>query len=354
MFMQSLSCLGATTALPTFAFTGGTRPRVSVEPAGQSDQTSIPSPPRIGVIAVGGGGGTILSDLYGKLPHLTSSTAIDIDSDALERVTVDRKILIGDPKRRPRDAGTADILANEARVQITNAVADLDIAFIVAGMGGIAGTAISPIVSEVLQQNHVTTIAALFMPGESEGPYRDHMAFDGMLALSDIANVVFPISNDFPSWNAYQRVLPLGSSTATTTFERLYRSIAESIASPDYLVGFNGQSLERCIAIKGSAAIGYGSASGRNAGDTATRNAIHHPLLGENRLNSASGVWALIEATPELLRIRQVAKISQLIREFLGTRSAVADPVYIYGAIRTKAMEDEFRVTILASGIPSA
>ncbi len=168
-FIQSLPCLGAGTALPTYAFAGGTRPTVSVEKVAQPAKSTPLSEPRIGVIAVGGAGGTILSELYGKLPYLSHLIAIDVDLGALQRVAATRKILIGDAAVRPRDARTVSLLANDARTQIADAVAGLDIAFIVAGMGGVAGTAISPIVAEMLRKNQAMTIAAAFTPVNSEG-----------------------------------------------------------------------------------------------------------------------------------------------------------------------------------------
>lgn len=352
-FMQSLPCLGATTALPVFAFSEGTQPRAILEAAAPPAKSKSLSEPRIGVIAVGGAGGTVLSELCGKLPYLSHSTAIDIDSDALQRVAADRKILIGDAMSRPGDARATSKLANDARTQIADAVADLDIAFIVAGMSGIAGTAISPIVAEVLRKNQVMTIAAAFTPVNSEGPRRHYIAVDGMLALGDLANATFHISNDVLCWHACQRDLPLWASPATTTFERLYRGITAPIASSDSWVGLDTEILRECMSNDGSSAIGYGSASGQTAAEDAARKAIAHPLLGEDRLNAASGVWVLVEGVPEFLRLRQLSEISHLIREFLNVSTAVADPVYIYGAIPNKAMEDDFRVTILASGIPS-
>ena len=350
-FIQSLPCLGVTTALPAFALTGGMQPKAILEEATPPARSEFLSEPRIGVIAVGGAGGTILSELYGKLPYLSHSTVIDIDSDALQRVVANRKILIGDAMVRPRHVRTANLLANEARAQIADAVADLDIAFIVAGMGGIAGTAISPIVAEILRKNQAMTIAAAFTPVNSEGPGRHHIAVDGMLALGDIADTTFRISNDVLCWHACQRDLPLWSSPATTTFERLYRGITKPIASSDSWVGLDTRCLRECMSNDGSGAIGYGSASGRNAAEDAARKAIDHPLLGEDRLNSASGVWVLVEGVPEFLRLRQLSEISNLIRGFLSVSTAVADPVYIYGATRNKVMDGDISVTILASGI---
>ena len=349
-FIQSLPCLGATTALPAFAFTGGTRPKAILEAAAPPAKSKSLSVPRVGVIAVGGAGGTILSELYGKLPYLTHSTAIDIDSGALQRVAANRKILIGDPMARPRDVRTANLLANEARAQIADAVADLDIAFIVAGMGGIAGTAISPIVAEILREEQAVTIAAAFAPFNSEGPDRYYIANAGILALGSITNAMFEISLELLC--SCDRQQALSSSTATTMFERLYLGVTAPVVEPDSFIIFDIESLRECMSNEGYAAIGIGSASGRNAAETATRNAISFRSLNEWNLSCASRIWVLIEGAPELIKLRQVVEISHLIREFLNVSTAVPDPVYFCGAIRNKAMEDDFRVTILASGIP--
>jgi cell division protein FtsZ len=350
-FIQSLPCLGATTTLPAFAFAGGTRPPTILEVATTPAKSESLSEPRIGVIAVGGAGGTILSELYGKLPYLSHSTAIDIDSDALQRVAANRKILIGDATVRPRDARTASLLANDARAQIADAVADLDIAFIVAGMGGVAGTAISPLVAEILRKNQVMTIAAAFTPVNSEGPRRHHIAVDGMLALGDIADTTFRISNDVLCWHACQRDLPLWSSPATTTFERLYRGITKPIARSDCLISFDIEDLRLWMSNEGAAAIGYGSASGRNAAEVATRKAIAHPLLGEDRLGSASGIWVYMEGDLGLLWVRQYREMIYLVRNAMSISTEVADPILLCGANSSKTLGDEFRVTILASGI---
>lgn len=351
-FMQSLSSLGATTALPSVAYAGGTQPKTILEAATPPAKLKSLSESRIGVIAVGGAGGTILSELYGKLPYLSHSTAIDIDSGALQRVAADRKILIGDAMVRPGDARATSKLANDARARIADAVADLDIAFIVAGMGGIAGTAISPIVAEVLRKNQVITIAAAFTPVNSEGPNRHHIAVDGMLALGDIANATFRISNDVLCWHACQRDLPLWSSPATTTFERLYRGITEPIAGSDCPISLDIEDLRLWMSNEGAAAIGYGSASGRNAGEAATRKAIAHPLLGEDRLGSASGILVMIDGDFESLWVRQLCKMMHLVRDSMSISTEVADPLLLYGANSSKALGDEFRVTILASGVP--
>lgn len=351
-FVQSLSCLGVTTTLPTFAFTGGARPQTSIRPPGQSDKMTIPPNPRIGVIAVGEAGGTIVSELYGELPNLSFSMAIDVDCGSLARVEANRRILIGDAMARPGDARAASKFANEARTRIDDSMADLDIAFIVTGMGGIAATTISPIVAEVLRRNPVLTIAAVLTPVNSESTKRHLIAVDGALSLRDIANVTFDIADNGLCSNHCPKDLPLRSSPEVTTFEMLYRGITEPIASSDYLISHDSESLMECISTNGAAAIGFGSASGRNAVEVSTRRAITHPLLGEDRLRSASGIWVLIEGAPEYLKLRKIVETTDLIREFLGFRSTVTDPILLLGGVRNNAMNDDFRVTILATGIP--
>ena len=347
-FIQSLPCLGATTALPVFSSAGGIRPTARLEAPTTPTKSKSVSEPRIGVIAVGGAGGTILSELYGKLPYLSHSTAIDIDSVALQRVAADRRILIGAATVRPSDAHATSKLANDARAQIADVVADLDIVFIVAGMGGTAGTTISPMVAEVLREKQVITIAAAFMPFNSEGPRRHRISDAGILGLGSTTNATFEISCELLCSCARQQAV--SPSPATTIFERLYLGVTAPVAEPDFLVGLDSESLRECMSNEGYAAIGIGSASGRNAAEAATRKAIAFRSLNEWNLRCASHIWALIEGAPELLRLRDVAEVMHLIRDSIST--GLPDPIFFFGAIRNKTLDDDFRVTILASGIP--
>ena len=107
---------------------------------------------KIGVIAVGGAGISMVSTLRTDLPHLARFIAIDINKEALNRATADIKILVGDGANRPRRTDLARFLAQPVKAQIVDAVAGLDVVFLVAGMGGVAGSALSLTLADLLHE----------------------------------------------------------------------------------------------------------------------------------------------------------------------------------------------------------
>ena len=152
-FLQTLTALGASVTLPAqvAASDNLSASLASFEALPNTGLSSVCSPetdsgfPRIGVISVGGAGGVILTKLAGRLPHLCRSIAIDTNPFAQRQVTADHKLLLGNAKRflsKPREASP---LAGTMASEIFNAVSDLDFVFIIAGMGGGAGTEIAPL-----------------------------------------------------------------------------------------------------------------------------------------------------------------------------------------------------------------
>lgn len=169
----------------------------------KSDETSaevdrFDRTPKVAVIAIGGAGGVILTRLHlsGKLPHLDRTIAIDINPFVLGQVIADRKILIGDGKHRPRRADTARFMAATVHAEIANAVADLDLVLLIVGMGGVAGSAVSLTLAEVLRDQRILSIAFAITPFDFEGPRRQKIASSSMKALSKRVDVLIPFSNE--------------------------------------------------------------------------------------------------------------------------------------------------------------
>jgi cell division protein FtsZ len=311
----------------------------------EEDLTYIP---KIGVIAVGGAGGSVLSDLYGTLPHLSRLIAIDTSAGALNEVTADQQILINDAITIW--SGNTDALraqANNARVDIAEAVAGLDIVFIVAGMGGAAGTVISPIVAEVLKENLIMSIGVAIMPFDIEGERRQEVALAGASELGIATNAVFPVSNKLLAMSA--QLDGYKSINASTVFERLYNGVISPIAEPG-LVIVDLDSLTMIKSCHGLAALGYGVAFGENAAVEAAQAAIFDPLLGEHRLRSASSIWVSIEGPPKnRMKLGTVNSVLKTIKNAVG--DVTHDQEIAFGATYTANFADEFKVTILAGGV---
>lgn len=354
-FIKTLSALAAPFAQPAEGLAGEAfleAPSCSNEaqacPADTlSDEDSIYIP-KIGVIAVGGAGGSVLSDLYGTLPQLSRLIAIDTSSGALHEVEVDQKILIDDAITVW--SGNTDTLrthANNARIEIAEAVAGLDIVFIVAGMGGAAGTVISPIVAEVLKEKSIISIGIAIMPFDIEGKLRQEVALAGTLALGEATNAVFPVSNKLLAMSGQRDGNK--SINASTIFERIYNGAISPIAKPG-LVTVDADDLKMIKSNRGLAALGYGVAVGDDAAVEAAQAAIFDPLLGEHQLRSASSIWVSIEGPPKnRMKLRAVNSILKTIQHVVGDVSHQQD--IAFGAIYAENIADQFKVTIFAGGV---
>ena len=353
-FLQSLALLSASAAPTAFAFTGET-PRPSelgqalaaaeVEKAFEPIDRGMEGY-RLGIVAVGGAGGAILSGLHGQLPHLDRSIAIDLDPFALHRCIADQKILVGEGKNRRTSLNTTKQLAQAKKPQIAEAVAGLDAVLIVAGMGGSAGTCFSPVVAKILHEKNIMTLGAAITPFEFEGMRRNRTAGIGLQALGRQVNALIPISHQALSRTAgddalFSPVLAQAQSVAGKLYETLSISLGEQ-----GLIGVDLLDVQNAMTHGGYSALGFGSSSGSGAAENAALNAIEYPLLGLDRLRSAQGILVAIEGSPARLKSQEIGKVFEIISSYTPPQATV-----IFSAMPNPAITDICRVTVLASGI---
>jgi cell division protein FtsZ len=93
----------------------------------------------------------------------------------------------------------------------------------------------------------------------------------------------------------------------------------------------------------GSALMGIGSASGENRAAEAAKNAISSPLL-EQSVEGATGILLNITGGGDLglFEVNEAAEIIQ--------SAAASDSNIIFGAVIDDMLDDELRVTVIATG----
>ena len=143
----------------------------------------------------------MLSYLAESIPNLSRTIAINTDADSLHRCNAGRKILVGDIQDEPISTNAARRLvvrrsARSAISEISEAVASLDMVLLVAGMGGVAGTEISPIVARVLHEQNIFTVGFPIMPFDFEGQSRGDIARHGAAELGRQVHSLLPIFNE--------------------------------------------------------------------------------------------------------------------------------------------------------------
>lgn len=354
-FLRSLTALGAGSALPAMelnetrvpVFAPGTQSTVGdnggvlYTPESGGDWEA----PRIGIVAVGGAGSAILSSVGGNFPYLSRSIVVDTDPFALHRSRANQKILVGNGQKP--DAIAMGRLSSATKRQIEQAVDGLDVVFILAGMGGNAGTVISPLVANITSDAGLLTIAAAMTPFVFEGDRCQRVAQAGRHKLCRRVNAFVPLlPNEQCFWAVSDGVLVESAlDQVSGSFGQLYRCIATLLGEPG-LVGIDPEDIREILShVDGYAAVGYGCSSGHVGSEMAIRNAIDSPLLGEDRLRRASGILLSIEGKPALLKMKEIRKIVQVTRDF------APDVSLIFGGKPNSMLADDFCVTLLASGI---
>lgn len=346
-FLQALNAMGVSSVLPASAFYA--EGLSAITPTNAVGVTNSGwDIPKVGVVAVGGSGCAILSDLIGHLPCLGLSIAIDTHVSALQRVKADRKILVGDGKALPLNPRTARLLALSCMPEIASAVAGLDMVFLVAGMGGAAGSGIAPIVVQMLREQDILTLAFATLPSNFESRLRQQNAQTGIRELRLHANALLPFSNgNIGRIDGENTSFNSASIHAAMAFKQLWQGILNPIFRPGY-VNIDFEDLKHLIlSHDGDCAFGFGSASGMDGAAVAAQHAVEHPMLGRNRLQQASAILVAVRAPPGVLMLHDSKNAMKSIRKQFSH-----DPWIIYGSYYEGTPDNEITVSILASGIP--
>ena len=306
--------------------------------------------PKVGVIVVGGLGFTILSDLAGRLPYLSRAIAIDTDVVSLQRVKADRKILVSDSKALPFNPHAVRLRAKSYHPEIANAVADLDMVFLVAGMGGAVGSDLSPLVAKMLHEQDILTLAFATLPFNFESPQHKQIAQTAMRELRVHVDALLPFSNGYVEQVAGEvSSVTCVSSQAALVLDHLWHCILNPVCRPG-LINIDFEDLRHIIlSHEGDCAFGFGSASCAEGAEVATRKAIDHPLLGQLQLRRASAALIAVRSSQRTALLQESKNVLRSIRNQLHP-----DAWVIYGAHHDDTLGDEITVSVLASGIRNA
>src|SRR5215207_2177571 len=154
----------------------------------------------IRVIGVGGGGSNAVNRMIRAEMMGVEFIACNTDAQALLQSDAPHKIRIGDKVTRGLGAGGDSSLgqrsAEEDSEKIAAALADSDMVFITAGLGGGAGSGAAPVVAQIAKEAGALTIGVVTKPFTFEGMRRLQSADIGIGKLKEHADTLIAIPND--------------------------------------------------------------------------------------------------------------------------------------------------------------
>ena len=303
----------------------------------------------IKVIGVGGGGGNAVDHMVSASLEGVEFIAANTDAQALHRSGVSKVMQLGEGLTRGLGAGANPEVgrqaASEDRDKIAAALDGTDMVFLTAGMGGGTGTGAAPVIAQLAREKGILTVAVVTRPFGFEGKRRIEAADQGIKELGELVDSLIVIPNE--------RIMEVmgGNVTLLEAFgkanEVLFNAvqgISELITRPG-LINVDFADVRTVMAEMGSAMMGSATASGPDRAMEAARGAVSSPLLEEVDIHGAKGLLVNVSAGPDM-QLDEFAHVGEIVNEY-----ASEDGTVVIGTVLDPEMEDELRVTMVATGI---
>ncbi|MGJ7024843.1 cell division protein FtsZ [Petrimonas sulfuriphila] len=303
----------------------------------------------IKVIGVGGGGGNAVNHMFKEGIHDVSFALCNTDNQALLSSPVPVKIQLGEHTTGGLGAGNKPDVARRAAEESIDLIQDLlsdgtRMAFITAGMGGGTGTGAAPVVARIAKDMGILTVGIVTIPFVFEGQRKIVQALKGVEQIAANVDALLVINNerlrdiyhDLTMLNAFAR--------ADDTLATAAKSIAEIITIHGH-VNLDFADVETTLKDGGVAIMSRGIGSGKDRVNRAIEDAINSPLLNNNDVFSAKKILINLSFGEENpLMMEEMNALHDFMSKF-GHEIEV-----IWGAAVEKDLEEEVKVTLLATG----
>ena len=302
---------------------------------------------KIKVIGVGGGGNNAVNRMISTNIRGVEFIAMNTDNQALNTSCAAKKLVIGDKITKGLGAGSNPEVGKRSAEESIDAVKEAlngaDMVFITAGMGGGTGTGAAPVIAKAAHEMGILTVGIVTKPFAFEGIKRYRQAEAGIAELSKYVDSLIVIPNErLKQVEDTHITLANAFEIADDVLRRGVQSVSELINVPGF-INLDFADVTTIMKNAGYAHMGVGAAKGADKAQLASMAAISSPLL-ETSIAGATGVLVCITASEDI-QLDEVNLASQMIYE-----EAHPDATIIWGATLDPTLEDEMRVTIIATG----
>ncbi len=305
------------------------------------------NPSKIKVFGVGGGGSNAVARMYEEGLQDVELFIVNTDIQHLDSLPVPNKIHIGESVTRGLGAGSKPEVGEEAAKENINVIKEhmegADMVFIAAGLGGGTGTGAAPVIAQAAKEMGILTVAVVTKPFDFEGPRRAKIAEEGLLRLKEVVDTYIVIHNQKLAQIAGKRfTFKEAFKLVDSILYKAVRGITDLILVPG-LVNVDFADVRTIMEGGGKALIGVGSGKGESKIEEAVMSATTSPLLEGTSIKGARRLLINVEVSPDL-SYADVDEAIAMIRE-----EAHEDSHIIFGAALNQDIEDEIRITVVAT-----
>jgi cell division protein FtsZ len=301
----------------------------------------------IKVVGVGGAGNNVVNHMISGGTKGVEFVAVNTDKQVLSVSAADQKIQIGINLTHGQGAGADPDVgrksAEENRNTIVKAFENTDMVFITAGMGGGTGTGAAPIVADIAKEQGILTVAVVTTPFSFEGKRRRTQADQGLADLLGKVDSLLVIPNDRLKFTTDTKItmknaFAVADSVLIQAVSSIYGVITET-----GLINSDFADITSVMKDSGYAHMGVGGATGKNKAEEAAQKAISSPLM-ETSIVGAHRVLVYVTGSLDM-GLDEIETVGQMVE-----KAAAPDANIIFGSSLDADLDDEIRVTVIATG----
>ncbi len=302
----------------------------------------------IRIVGIGGAGCNAINTMISAGLTGVDFIAANTDAQALRVNSASTKIQVGGALTKGLGAGADPDVGKRATVEseddLRGYLADSDMVFVTAGMGGGTGTGGAPVVARIARELGALTVGVVTKPFLFEGKKRMRQADEGLRQLREHVDTLICIPN--------QRLLAAASRSQPLleAFHKADEVLLQAVRGISDLITVHGlinldfADVRTIMANMGMAIMGTATAKGETRAEEAARHAIASPLLEDISIRGARGVLINITGGASLT-LHEVNEAATLIQE-----EADEDANIIFGAVIDDRDDEEIRITVIATG----
>jgi cell division protein FtsZ len=303
---------------------------------------------KIKVIGLGGGGSNAVNRMMAAKFTGVEFIVANTDLQALRSSPAPQKIQLGARLTAGLGAGSNPEVgrnaAQEDKDTIKSMLEGADMVFVTAGLGGGTGTGAAPVVAALAKDLGILTVAVVTKPFHFEGRRRQQQAETGMSELRAVVDTLITIPNQ-RLLAVVDRGTPLVEAfkVADTVLLQAVQGISDLILVPG-LINLDFADVRTIMSGMGMALMGAGTGKGQNRARDAAQKAVASPLLDETSIEGARGILINFTGGPDMA-IHEVEEAAKIVQE-----AAHEEANIIFGAVIDESLQDEVRITVIATG----
>jgi len=306
---------------------------------------------QIKVVGVGGGGSNAVNRMIAEGLRGVDFIAVNTDAQALLMSDAAQRIRIGDKLTRGLGAGgnpeVGRKAAEESSEDLKETIRGADMVFVTCGMGGGTGTGAAPVIAKIAKETGALTIGVVTRPFNFEGTRRQNLAMEGIEALKESVDTLIIIPNDRLLEIVDKKAsMTVAFRTADDVLRQGIQGISELITVPG-LINLDFADVRSIMSGGGNALMSVGTATGENRALQAAETAVSSSLL-DVTIDGAQGILFNVTSGPNL-SLYEVNEAAEIVRQ-----KAHPDANIIFGAVIDENLDDELRITLIATGFEAA